>query len=161
MCVFAIEKRATCSSSSSTTVRAVGRPSRSYSGMSRCVSYRHSSMLFQSPMLECDTFKRNVETCMVYAGAPGSEPEESEQDMQMWMDEEEFVEIFDQSNQIPGNYKDAMSSKTELGAAIRDACGELDALGSLEQSVLEEAEGLLKQIGYKGSLFDGAKSTDE
>ena len=139
-------------------MRVLGRPWRVCGGMSRGVSYRHSSVLFQSPVLECGTFKSNARAWEVCAGAPGSEPEE---DVQMWMDEEEFVEIFDQSNQIPGNYKDAMSSKTELGAAIRDACGELDALGSLEQSVLEEAEGLLKQIGYKGSLFDSAKSTDE
>ena len=70
------------------------------------------------------------------------------------LDEEEFREIFDTTNQIPGNYRDAMNNKTELGAAIRDACSELDALGSLEQNLLQEAEGLLKQVGYKGSLFE-------
>ena len=74
------------------------------------------------------------------------------------MDEEEFREIFDTTNQIPGTYKDAMSNKTELGSAIRDACSELDALGSLEQSMLQEAEGLLKQVGYKGSLFQQPES---
>lgn len=76
------------------------------------------------------------------------------------LDEEEFREIFDTKNQIPGTYKDAMSSKTELGAAIRDACSELTTLGSLEQSLLEEAEGLLKQVGYKGSLFDEQSKDD-
>lgn len=73
------------------------------------------------------------------------------------LDEEEYREIFDTTNQIPGTYKDAMNNKTELGSAIRDACSELDALGSLEQNILQEAEGLLKQVGYKGSLFDQSK----
>ncbi len=33
--------------------------------------------------------------------------------------------------QIPGSYRDAMSSKTPLGKAVAGACDELDALGSL------------------------------
>ncbi|KAI7838438.1 hypothetical protein COHA_007701 [Chlorella ohadii] len=55
--------------------------------------------------------------------------------------------------QIPGSYRDAMSSKTPLGKAVAGACDELDALGSLERQTLEEAEGLLKKLGFKGSLF--------
>jgi len=71
------------------------------------------------------------------------------------LDEEEYREIFDPTNQIPGNYKDAMSSKTELGSAVREACDELDALRDLETGVIQQAEDLLKGIGYKGSLFSG------
>jgi hypothetical protein len=36
---------------------------------------------------------------------------------------------------------------------VSGACDELDALGSLERQTLEEAEGLLKKLGFKGSLF--------
>jgi hypothetical protein len=76
------------------------------------------------------------------------------------LDEEEFRELFDTTNQIPGTYQDAMSKKTKLGAAIRDACNELDTLGSLEQSMLQEAEDLLKKVGYKGSLFEQQPEED-
>ena len=47
-----------------------------------------------------------------------------------------------------------MNPKSQLGAAIRDACEELNTLGGLEQGVLQEAEDLLKQVGFKGSLFE-------
>lgn len=63
--------------------------------------------------------------------------------------------------QIPGNYGDAMNSRTKLGAAIKDACKELDTLGELEQSMLNEAEDLLKQVGFKGSLFNEPPSPQE
>lgn len=33
--------------------------------------------------------------------------------------------------EIPGSYRDAMSTKTPLGKAVAGACDELDALGSL------------------------------
>lgn len=56
--------------------------------------------------------------------------------------------------QIPGTYRDAMSSNTQLGKAIKDACNELDILGKLENETLTEADALLKKLGYKGSLFD-------
>lgn len=62
--------------------------------------------------------------------------------------------------QIPGNYRDAMNPKSRLGAAIRDACEELNTLGGLEQGVLQEAEDLLKQVGFKGSLFQTNTSAD-
>lgn len=55
--------------------------------------------------------------------------------------------------QVPGTYMDAMSGNTPLGKAIRGACEELDTLGSLERDTLNEAEALLKSVGYKGSLF--------
>ena len=80
-------------------------------------------------------------------------PAPSEDDEIQALDEEEYREIFDATNQVPGNYKDAMSSKTELGAAVRDACNELDTLRDLETGVIQQAEDLLKGIGYKGSLF--------
>jgi hypothetical protein len=76
------------------------------------------------------------------------------------LDEEEYREIFDATNQVPGNYRDAMNSKTELGAAVRDACNELDALRGLETDVIKQAEDLLKGIGYKGSLFDESQKTE-
>ena len=69
------------------------------------------------------------------------------------LDDEEYREIFDPTNQIPGGFKDAMSSKTELGSAVREASDELDALRGLETDVIQQAEDLLKGIGYKGSLF--------
>ena len=58
-----------------------------------------------------------------------------------------------------------MNSKTELGAAIKDACSELDALKSLEEGVIQEAEELLKGVGFKGSLYsltgsDGQEQQD-
>lgn len=46
-----------------------------------------------------------------------------------------------------------MSSKTELGSAVREACDELDTLRGIETDVIQQAEDLLKGIGYKGSLF--------
>jgi len=52
-----------------------------------------------------------------------------------------------------------MNPKSQLGAAIRDACEELNTLGGLEQGVLQEAEDLLKQVGFKGSLFE-TKASD-
>ena len=85
-----------------------------------------------------------------------------------------------------------MSSNTQLGKAVRDACSELDTLATLvrpaghlwggggalaeraacaawkarvaslhlqEEGVLAEAEQLLKKAGWKGSLFDGGKSS--
>ena len=42
-----------------------------------------------------------------------------------------------------------------LGKAVSAACDELDTLGELEREQLEKAEGLLKQFGFKGSLFAG------
>jgi len=47
-----------------------------------------------------------------------------------------------------------MSSNTQLGKAVRDACAELDALAELEQEALSEADALLKKLGYKGSIFN-------
>jgi hypothetical protein len=55
--------------------------------------------------------------------------------------------------QVPGGYRDAMSGNTPLGKAVRGACDELDALGALELDTLNQAEALLKSVGYKGSLF--------
>ncbi len=69
------------------------------------------------------------------------------------LDDDEYREIFDPTNQIPGGFKDAMSSKTELGSAVREACDELDTLRGLETDVIQQAEDLLKGIGYRGSLF--------
>jgi len=56
--------------------------------------------------------------------------------------------------QIPGTYRDAMSRNTQLGKAVRDACEELDTLSALEMETLNEAEQLLKKVGFKGSLFN-------
>ena len=56
--------------------------------------------------------------------------------------------------QIPGTYRDAMSGNTQLGKAVRDACEELDTLAALEMETLNEAEQLLKKVGFKGSLFN-------
>lgn len=83
-----------------------------------------------------------------------------EEDEALALDEEEYREIFDPTNQVPGNYKDAMSSKTELGNAVREACDELDALRGLETDVIQQAEDLLKGIGFKGSLFDAPGKED-
>ncbi len=49
--------------------------------------------------------------------------------------------------QVPGGYKDSLSSNTELGRAVRDACNELDHLSDLEQDQLSKANDLLKQLG--------------
>lgn len=54
-----------------------------------------------------------------------------------------------------------MNSKTELGAAIKDACSELDALKNLEESVIQEAEELLKGVGFKGSLFSSSSNQQQ
>lgn len=56
--------------------------------------------------------------------------------------------------QIPGTYRDAMTTNTQLGKAVRDACQELDALAALEREALDQAEALLRTVGFKGSLFD-------
>jgi len=47
-----------------------------------------------------------------------------------------------------------MSSNTPLGKAVRDTCSELEALAALERETLQEAEDLLKNVGFKGSLFE-------
>jgi hypothetical protein len=64
--------------------------------------------------------------------------------------------------QIPGTYRDAMTSNTPLGKAIKEACSELDTLAALEKETLTEADALLKKLGLKSSLFDEpeAKSKD-
>lgn len=66
------------------------------------------------------------------------------------------------SMQIPGTYRDAMTSNTPLGKAIKEACSELDNLAALEKETLTEADALLKKLGLKSSLFDvpEAKSND-
>jgi hypothetical protein len=64
--------------------------------------------------------------------------------------------------QIPGTYRDAMTSNTPLGKAIKEACSELDNLAALEKETLTEADALLKKLGLKSSIFDvpEAKSSD-
>lgn len=52
-----------------------------------------------------------------------------------------------------------MNPKSQLGAAIRDACEELNTLGGLEQGILQEAEDLLKQVGFKGTLFEANQTS--
>ena len=98
----------------------------------------------------------------VYGRAtPEGDDKQVDAEMQA-LDEDEYREIFDPSNQVPGSYRDAMSSKTELGNAVREACDELDALRGLETDVIQQAEELLKGIGMKGSLFDvGEEQTNE
>lgn len=56
--------------------------------------------------------------------------------------------------QIPGTYRDAMTSNTPLGKAIKEACSEIDNLAALEKETLTEADALLKKLGLKGSIFD-------
>lgn len=56
--------------------------------------------------------------------------------------------------QIPGNYRDAMTSNTPLGKAVKEACAELDTLAALERETLSEADALLKKLGLKTSIFD-------
>ena len=62
---------------------------------------------------------------------------------------------------IPGNYQDAMSSKTELGKALRQACQEIDALSQLEGDILKQAEEVLKNAGFKGSIFATPQKEEE
>ncbi|KAL4442521.1 hypothetical protein ABPG77_005105 [Micractinium sp. CCAP 211/92] len=59
----------------------------------------------------------------------------------------------EEDKEIPGTYRDAMTTNTPLGKAVKGACDELDTLGELERQTLEQAEDLLKQLGFKGSLF--------
>lgn len=63
--------------------------------------------------------------------------------------------------QVPGGYQDSLSSNTELGRAVQSACAELDTLATLEQEQLCKANDLLKQIGYKGNLFQSKVAQDQ
>ena len=44
---------------------------------------------------------------------------------------------------------------------LQGACEELGALGALEAQQLQDAEALLKSIGWKGSLFSGGSGTPD
>ncbi|KAK9829756.1 hypothetical protein WJX72_007695 [[Myrmecia] bisecta] len=54
---------------------------------------------------------------------------------------------------VPGGANDTLSSNTQLGRAVQEACAELDSLGQLEDATLKEASQLLKQLGYQGDIF--------
>ncbi|PSC69426.1 hypothetical protein C2E20_7059 [Micractinium conductrix] len=87
------------------------------------------------------------------AATSGGDPPAAEDEPQGLLPEEDA--------QIPGGYRDAMSSNTPLGKAVRGVCEELDTLGGLERQTLEEAEALLKQLGFKGSLFAGQQQQQQ
>ncbi|KAK9807301.1 hypothetical protein WJX73_009731 [Symbiochloris irregularis] len=55
--------------------------------------------------------------------------------------------------EVPGGVNDSLSQNTKLGRAVHDACLELDALSVLEKENLTKASDLLRQLGYKGDLF--------
>ena len=63
--------------------------------------------------------------------------------------------------QIPGTYRDAMTSNTPLGKAIKEACSEIDNLAALERETLTEADALLKKLGLKGSIFDVPEAAED
>ena len=46
--------------------------------------------------------------------------------------------IVDCSLQVPGGYQDSLSSNTPLGRAVREACDELEALGSMVRHNMTE-----------------------
>lgn len=61
---------------------------------------------------------------------------------------------------VPGGYQDSLSSNTELGRAVQDACEELDNLSNLEKESLTEASKLLQKLGYKGDIFQRTAQPD-
>ncbi|KAK9852841.1 hypothetical protein WJX84_006250 [Apatococcus fuscideae] len=68
-------------------------------------------------------------------------------------DKEEFEGLLpDEDWTVRGGVNDSLSSNTELGQAVQNACDELEALGGLEQESLEKANELLKKLGYKGDI---------
>lgn len=60
---------------------------------------------------------------------------------------------------VPGGYQDSLSSNTELGRAVQNACDELDNLSSLEKESLTKADELLQKLGYKGSILQDTSSS--
>ncbi|DBB01224.1 hypothetical protein WJX77_012314 [Trebouxia sp. C0004] len=61
---------------------------------------------------------------------------------------------------VPGGYQDSLSSNTELGRAVQDACEELNNLSNLEKESLTEASKLLQKLGYKGDIFQRTNQPD-
>ena len=61
---------------------------------------------------------------------------------------------------VPGNASGLLTSNTELGKAVNEACDEMHHLGGLENDVLQEAQGLLEKLGYKKSIFEADEKED-
>ncbi|CAL5223377.1 g5882 [Coccomyxa viridis] len=54
---------------------------------------------------------------------------------------------------VPGGAFDSLSSNTQLGKAVQQACDELDTLVTLERQSLTDAQDMLKKLGYKGNIL--------
>ncbi|BDA45573.1 hypothetical protein COCOBI_07-3600 [Coccomyxa sp. Obi] len=72
-------------------------------------------------------------------------------------DDEEYVGLTEEEDWVvPGGSNDSLSSNTQLGQAVRDACDELETLAALERQSLSEAQQLLEKLGYKGNVLHTA-----
>ncbi|KXZ52095.1 hypothetical protein GPECTOR_10g1118 [Gonium pectorale] len=70
---------------------------------------------------------------------------------------QEFVGIPPEEDaEVPGTYFDALNPQTKLGKAVRAAVDELNHLNALEMETLQQADALLKKLGLKTSILQGA-----
>ncbi|KAI3425046.1 hypothetical protein D9Q98_008424 [Chlorella vulgaris] len=114
-----------------------------------CTSTRHHRHAAAPQPHAAARLQRWQRATEVVPAATASEPSSTEP-------EEADGLLPEEDQQVPGGYQDSLSSNTELGRAVRGACSELETLEGLERDTLQQAEDLLKQMGFKGSLFAGA-----
>jgi len=77
-------------------------------------------------------------------------------------DDEEFEGLTPEEDwTVPGGYQDSLSSNTELGRALQEACDELDNLSTLEKDSLSQASELLQKLGYKGNIMEITASKED
>ncbi|KAG2502045.1 hypothetical protein HYH03_000539 [Edaphochlamys debaryana] len=70
---------------------------------------------------------------------------------------EEFVGLLpEEDTEVPGTYFDALNPQTKLGKAVKAAVEEINTLNALELESLKKADELLKKLGLKSSIFEGA-----
>ncbi|KAG7668722.1 hypothetical protein Ndes2526B_g03652 [Nannochloris sp. 'desiccata'] len=119
-------------------------------GRAQCHAFSHAASFIAPPRRVAQAAHTTRDFTVTRALEEGTDPEQFE-----GLDPAEDAEI-------PGTYRDAMTSNTPLGKAIKEVCSELDNLAALEKETLTEADALLKKLGLKTSLFDvpEAKSKD-
>lgn len=90
------------------------------------------------------TPRRNV-LCYVSEPQQSSMENEDDEEFQGLTEEEDWV--------VPGTNMGSLSLNTDLGKAVDGACDELEHLAGLETDLLQEADDILKQFGFKSSIL--------
>ena len=111
---------------------------------------RHVVILKSRRLVTCQPQARCLSS-RVRAAAADSEPDAQPEDDPF----PEFEGLLPEDDwEVPGSDLGSLSLNTELGRAVDSAIDELDVLGGVENSVLQEADAILKRMGYTKSVFD-------